>query len=152
LGIEIGKKTTLIFVSGVAVAGKVDKILRRDDKLILISFTDCTVKYRDRVLFEPSWGTYDMAVGGRVSSVFNGAADKDAYNQVALVPRERTIKVASDAKRKKLENLYVRFGRARWVTSDSAKFGKHSRPSIRAIGYCRWKFSKFSTRQISSRS
>src|SRR5947207_13617242 len=48
-----------------------------------------------------------MAVGARISSVFNGAADKDAYNQVALVPKERTIKVPSDAKRKKLESLYA---------------------------------------------
>ncbi len=47
-----------------------------------------------------------MAVGERVSSVFNGAADKDSYNQVALVPKDRTIKVPSDEKRKKLENLY----------------------------------------------
>ena len=47
-----------------------------------------------------------MAVGEQIVSVFNGAADKDAYNQVALVPKERTIKVPSDAKRKKLENLY----------------------------------------------
>jgi phenylalanine-4-hydroxylase len=46
-----------------------------------------------------------MAIGDRISSVFNGAADKDAYNQVALVPKERTIKVPSDAKRKRLENL-----------------------------------------------
>jgi phenylalanine-4-hydroxylase len=48
-----------------------------------------------------------MAVGARVASVFNGAADKDAYNQVALIPRERTIKSPSDAKRKRLENLYA---------------------------------------------
>ena len=57
-------------------------------------------------MFDPAWGTYDMAVGDRITSVFNGAADKDAYNQVALVPKERTIKVPSDAKRKKLESLY----------------------------------------------
>ena len=50
-----------------------------------------------------------------IISVFNGAADKDAYNQVALVPKERTIKVPSDEKRRKLENLYqqVRDIRAR---------------------------------------
>ncbi len=47
------------------------------------------------------------AVGDRIASVFNGAADKDAYNQVALVPKERTIKVPSDANRKKLESLYA---------------------------------------------
>src|SRR5207237_345191 len=92
--------------SGVTVEGKIDKLLERDGKLLLISFSNCTAKFGDRVLFDPSWGNYDMAVGDRISSVFNGAADKDAYNQVALVPKERTIKVPSDAKRKRLENLY----------------------------------------------
>jgi phenylalanine-4-hydroxylase len=58
-------------------------------------------------LFDPAWGKFDMAVGERIGSVFNGAADKDSYNQVALVPKERTIKVPSDAKRKRLENLYA---------------------------------------------
>jgi len=64
-------------------------------------------------LFDPDWGMYDMAVGERISSVFNGAADKDAYNQVALVPKERTIKVPSDSKRKKLENLYAQVRKIR---------------------------------------
>ena len=81
--------------------------MRHDGKLLLITFSNCTAKYGDRILFDPSWGTYDMAVGSRIVSVFNGAADKDAYNQVALVPRERTIKSPSDAKRKRLENLYA---------------------------------------------
>ncbi|MEP7015399.1 MAG: aromatic amino acid hydroxylase [Verrucomicrobiota bacterium] len=102
-----GNKAKLEFVSGVTVDGKIDKITRRDGKIVLISFSDCTVKYQDSVLFEPSWGIYDMAVGARISSVFNGAADNDAYNQVALVPKERTIKVPSDARRKRLENLYA---------------------------------------------
>jgi phenylalanine-4-hydroxylase len=108
-----GKKTKLEFESGVAVEGKIDKILRRDGKLLLVTFSNCTAKYGDRVLFEPSWGVYDMAVGSRISSVYNGAADKDAYNQVALVPKERTIKVPSDAKRKKLENLYAQVRKIR---------------------------------------
>jgi phenylalanine-4-hydroxylase len=102
-----GKKVKLDFESGVTVEGKIDKLLERDGKLILITFSNCTAKYGDRVLFDPSWGNYDMAVGDRITSVFNGAADKDAYNQVALVPKERTIKVPSDAKRKKLESLYA---------------------------------------------
>jgi phenylalanine-4-hydroxylase len=105
--IKEGEKAKLEFESGVTVEGKVDKLLERDGKLLLITFSDCTAKYGDRVLFDPSWGTYDMAVGDRITSVFNGAADKDAYNQVALVPKERTIKVPSDAKRKKLESLYA---------------------------------------------
>jgi phenylalanine-4-hydroxylase len=108
-----GKKTKLEFESGVTVEGKIDKIVRRDGEVLLITFSKCTAKYGDRVLFEPAWGSYDMAVGDRIGSVFNGAADKDAYNQIALVPKERTIKVPSDAKRKKLESLYAQVRKIR---------------------------------------
>ena len=107
LGVSEGKTATLEFVSGITVQGTVDKMTRCDGRLVLISFSNCTARQGDRVLFDPAWGTYDMAVGEQISSVFNGAADKDSYNLVALVPRERTIKVPSDAKRKKLENLYA---------------------------------------------
>ena len=96
----------LEFESGITVEGKVEKLLRREGKLLLVTFSDCTAKLGDRVFFDPAWGAYDMAVGEQIVSVFNGAADKDAYNQVALVPKERTIKNPSDAKRKKLESLY----------------------------------------------
>jgi phenylalanine-4-hydroxylase len=107
LGITTGKDSTVEFASGVVVKGRAENILRREGKLLLITFTNCRVEFGDRVLFEPAWGTFDMAVGARIRSVFNGAADKDAYNQVALIPRERTIKSPSDAKRKRLESLYA---------------------------------------------
>ena len=119
-----GKKTKLEFGSGIVVEGKVDKILRRDGKLLLITFSNCRAKYGDRVLFDPDWGTYDMAVGERITSVFNGAADKDAYNQVALVPKERTIKVPSDAKRKRLENLYAQVRKIRESKTGYERLGE----------------------------
>jgi phenylalanine-4-hydroxylase len=119
-----GKKTKLEFESGVVVEGKIDKIFRRDGKLFLITFSNCQVKYGDRVLFDPAWGTYDMAVGERISSVFNGAADKDAYNQVALIPKERTIKVPSDEKRKRLENLYAQVRKIRESKTGYERLGE----------------------------
>ena len=119
-----GKKAKLEFESGVTVEGKIDKILRRDGKLLLITFSNCRAKYGDRVLFDPDWGTYDMAVGERITSVFNGAADKDAYNQVALVPKERTIKVPSDAKRKRLENLYAQVRKIRESKTGYERLGE----------------------------
>src|SRR5262249_5392738 len=112
------------FVSGVTVSGKVENILRRDGKLLLITFSSCTAKYGDRVLFNLDWGMYDVAVGGRISSVFNGAADKDAYNQVALVTKERTIKVPSDAKRKRLENLYAQVRKIRESQAGYERLGE----------------------------
>jgi len=52
-------------------------------------------------------GTYDMAVGDAIVSVFQGAADKDAYDQVSFVPHERTIKVEADAATRSLQSLYA---------------------------------------------
>jgi len=106
------------------ISGKVEKVLRRDGTLLLITFSNCRAKYGDRVLFNPDWGTYDMAVGERISSVFNGAADKDAYNQVALVPKERTIKVPSDAKRRRLENLYAQVRKIRESKTGYERLGE----------------------------
>ena len=124
LGIVQGKKTKLEFVSGIVVEGKIDEIVRRDGRLLLITFSNCRTKYGDRILFDPDWGAYDMAVGERISSVFNGAADKDAYNQVALVPKERTIKVPSDTKRKKLENLYAQVRKIRESKTGYERLGE----------------------------
>jgi len=106
LGITPGKTTELVFESGVTVEGTVDTVLRRDGEVILITFADCRVTFDGATLFEPAWGKYDMAVGAAIRSVFSGAADKDAYDQIALVPHERTIKVTYDAPRLKLHELY----------------------------------------------
>ena len=101
-----GKDSEIEFESGVTVSGHIEKVLRRDGRLLLITFSKCRTRLGDRILFDPTWGEFDMAVGERIRSVFNGAADKDAFLEVALVPKERTIKVPSDATRKKLESLY----------------------------------------------
>jgi phenylalanine-4-hydroxylase len=91
---------------------------------LLITFSNCTAKCGDRVLFDPSWGACDMAVGERITSVFNAAADKDAYLEVALVPKERTIKVPSDAKRKRLENLYAQVRKIRESKAGYERLGE----------------------------
>jgi phenylalanine-4-hydroxylase len=101
-----GHDAKLEFYSGVLVSGRVKRIVRQDGQPIVITFSNCTAKLGDLVLFDPAWGEYDMAVGEKITSVFNGAADKDAFLEVALVPKDRTIKVPSDEKRRKLENLY----------------------------------------------
>ena len=107
IGIAEGCKAHIEFEhSGMEVNGRVVKIQRCGGRLCLITFTNCTVQQGNKVLFDPAWGEYDMAVGEKIVSVFNGAADKDAFLEVALVPKERTIKAPSDAKRRRLENLY----------------------------------------------
>lgn len=79
LGIIQGSETVLNFESSVNVKGTVKSILLSEGKPILISFKDCQVTYKDQVLFEPSWGTFDMAVGAEITSVFAGAADPETF-------------------------------------------------------------------------
>jgi len=106
LGLEPGRRTSLQFASGVKVTGAVETLHRQNGQLLLVTFRECSVRRGDRQLFHPDWGVFDMAVGERVVSVYSGAADKDAYEQPSLVPRERTIKVALDEPRRQLAQLY----------------------------------------------
>lgn len=78
-GITVGNRTTLTFASGVEVSGTISYVLRDGELVVLIGFDDCTVTYQGRTLFQAEWGTYDMAVGEKITSVFAGAADREAY-------------------------------------------------------------------------
>ncbi|WP_461788126.1 aromatic amino acid hydroxylase [Pedobacter sp.] len=107
LGIHVGSTAQLTFESGIEVNGTVKEIIRKNDKTILIAFEDCTVKENNgNVLFQPEWGTYDMAVGEKIISVFNGAADKDAYEELTHVSDQLTHKVVYDDATKRLHALY----------------------------------------------
>jgi len=78
-GLVTGQAATLTFASGVQVAGTVNYIRREKGKIVLIGFTDCTVTYGEKTLFQPEWGMYDMAVGEKIVSVFAGAADREKF-------------------------------------------------------------------------
>ncbi|WP_051189133.1 hypothetical protein [Halalkalibacillus halophilus] len=79
LGVVNGEKVFLEFESGVNVNGKVEEIVHKNGSIVLISFSECTVKLGNTKLFEPDWGRFDMAVGESVVSVFAGAADGEAF-------------------------------------------------------------------------
>jgi len=105
--IEEGKIAELNFESGIEVKGMVQQILTHNDKIILITFQDCTVKESNgNILFQPEWGTYDMAVGEKIISVFNGAADKDAYEEITHVSEKQTEKLVLAPALQKLHKIY----------------------------------------------
>lgn len=107
LNIIKGRKTILTFESGITVTGIVKDVVIENDKLLLIALTDCTVSESNgNILFKPEWGTYDMAVGEKIISVFNGAADKDAYEEITLISKEKTHQITHDDKTLKLHDLY----------------------------------------------
>ncbi|MBC6109816.1 aromatic amino acid hydroxylase [Pedobacter fastidiosus] len=107
LNLTLDSKTELVFESGIKVIGVVKNIIIENEKVILIAFNDCTVtESNGNILFKPEWGDYDMAVGEKIISVYNGAADKDAYEEITLISGEKTHQIIYDEKTLKLHSLY----------------------------------------------
>jgi phenylalanine-4-hydroxylase len=81
--IEVGKTPTLRFTSGIEVTGEViGMTYSKKKKLMILSFKNCTAKLGNETLYSPDWGTFDMAVGSEVRSVFAGAVDRENYGQI----------------------------------------------------------------------
>lgn len=107
LEIAINKPVDLLFESGIHVTGLVKDILQHEGKTVLISIAECTVKEANgNVLFQPEWGMYDMAIGQSIISVFNGAADKEAYEEITHISDKQTHKVVYDDKTAALHEIY----------------------------------------------
>jgi len=106
-GIYEGKQTTLEFEGGIKVVGKVitgTRDLR--GKIQLISFKDCTVTHQDTILFDPSWGIYDMAVGKEIVSAYSGPASVLSFGEINKVSETKTHKINYSNLDKELYALY----------------------------------------------
>ncbi|MDP3463943.1 MAG: aromatic amino acid hydroxylase, partial [Bacteroidales bacterium] len=113
LGVVVGKIVSLEFESGVTIHGKLLSTTRMQGNLLLLSFTDCTVRYQDRLLFDPSWGVFDMAVGESIVSAYGGPADADGFGLEYPVPAEKTHKIHYSVKQLELHQLYGQFRKIR---------------------------------------
>ncbi len=106
-GIVDGKKSLLSFSNGITVNGLVNHILVKDDKIQLVSFSECMVTDPiGNIIFDPAWGNYDMAVGGMITSVYCGAADKDAFEEIVYKSGTNTYHPAYDSLTLELHDLY----------------------------------------------
>jgi phenylalanine-4-hydroxylase len=91
---KINQPISIEYSSGVKIEGILKKSLEKSGKLLIVSFENCTVRLQDRILFEPSWGIYDLAIGETVVSVFGGPADRIRYGETddfvaARVPEKK---------------------------------------------------------------
>lgn len=81
LEVFVGKKVRLEYTSNLVITGTVQQRLVKDGKTILLSLTEAKAELNGQVLFAPEWGTYDIAIGSAVTSVFGGPADRIAYGE-----------------------------------------------------------------------
>lgn len=113
-GIYEGKKTALLFEGNVKVEGEV--ITGKRDlkgKILLISFKNCTVTHNDKVLFQPAWGIYDMAVGKDIISVHAGPASVNSFKDMGEVSSTKTHKISYSEEEVKLHKMYLEIAEMR---------------------------------------
>jgi phenylalanine-4-hydroxylase len=103
-----GEQVTLEFEGNIIVKGEIITGSRNlQGEILLIKFKNCTVTHNDKVLFQPEWGIYDMAVGKKVISAFSGPADVNSFDMINHVPSSQTIKQKKSVEREELEKLYA---------------------------------------------
>jgi phenylalanine-4-hydroxylase len=96
-------ENTLQFESGVTVTGDLIKTSNN-----IMTFKNCTVKYKDQILFKPEWGDYDITLGNQVKSVFGGPADRRSYGDTDDFVAARVPAPHYTPEQQKLFSLYQR--------------------------------------------
>ncbi|WP_299130212.1 aromatic amino acid hydroxylase [uncultured Winogradskyella sp.] len=101
------KRIAFEYESGITVEGQnITGIRNNQGKLILIQFEDCTVAYKNEILFSPEDGTFDLAVGSSVVSAYAGSADYLSFQDLYHVSEHKTIQPSFDFELLQLEALY----------------------------------------------
>ena len=96
--IAIGERVKLEYLSGITVEGCLKHVFRQEQRNLILSFEDCRVTdLWGKVLFDPSWGTYDMAVGSRIVSVYGGVADREKLQLYKPTATTETPQLTQDA-------------------------------------------------------
>ncbi|MBL4662318.1 MAG: aromatic amino acid hydroxylase [Flavobacteriaceae bacterium] len=104
-----GKPIAFEFESGITVEGlNVTGVRNLRGELMLIQFTDCTVSYKDEVLFSPEMGDFDMAVGKEIVSAFAGAADYLSFDLANHKSSTETVRPNLTEAEIQLNELYAK--------------------------------------------
>ena len=104
-----GQRLSFTFESGITVEGlNITGIRNVKGKIMVIQLTDCTVTYKDEVLFRPEYGVFDMAIGNKIVSAFAGAADNNSFPNLYSASKTKTIKAQKTENEIALETLYHR--------------------------------------------
>ena len=119
-----GKPIAFEFESGITVEGlNVTGMRNLRGELMLIQFTNCTVSYKDEILFSPAMGDFDMAVGKEILSAFAGAADYLSFDLVTHVSKSTTARPTLTEAEVALNALYKSVRDLREKLKDGAYSG-----------------------------
>ncbi|MFT7246213.1 MAG: phenylalanine-4-hydroxylase [Candidatus Azotimanducaceae bacterium] len=97
MNIRRGEITTLDFLSGITVTGRLKSMYKERGLMLLMTFEDCIVlDPAGNTLFDPAWGYYDMVVGESVRSVFAGSADPTQFDVYPAASTRKTHRGEQD--------------------------------------------------------
>jgi len=101
------------YESGITVEGlNITGMRNINGKLMLIQFTDCTVTYKDQILFSPKDGILHLAVGKEIVSAYAGPADFSSFD---LIYHESHKEVDSKKLSKSQDELYQLYSNVRSI-------------------------------------
>ena len=107
IGIIVNQNIEINFDSGVHVNGKLISMTRSvSGKLLLLTFDECKVKLDKQTLFEPEWGTYDMAVGETITSCFAGPASYQSFEDGGELSSEKPEAIIYSKEQLNLHSYY----------------------------------------------
>jgi len=103
MNIRRGEVTTLDFLSGIRVTGRLKSMYKNQNLMLLMTFENCIVlDPAGNTLFDPAWGTYDMVVGESVRSVYAGSADPARFDVYPAASKRKAQRGEQD-----LEEAYL---------------------------------------------
>ena len=127
-GLRIGQKACLKFRSRISLQGEVTGFLRKKGRLLLIAFKNCRITKGEELLFDPSWGAFDLALGEKAVSVFSGSADPAAYGEKDDFQPSRVPPKIFSQKQKKIFGFYREMEALRAKQRPLGKPANSSRP------------------------
>lgn len=102
-----GQTITLEFQGNIKISGEIITGTRNlKGEIILITFRNCVVTQKTKVLFKSDKRLYNMAVGAHIVSAFNGPADLDSFDLINHDISSTSSNTELSSERKKLENYY----------------------------------------------
>lgn len=103
-----GGEIRLEYQSGVLVTGRLKGQLRKEGRLLILTLENARAELSGRVLFDPSWGPFDVAMGAEIPSVYGGPADRESYGDMDDFVAARIITPPLTEKQKQLHASYAR--------------------------------------------
>jgi len=95
------------YESGIRVEGlNVTGMRNIYGKLMVIQFMDCTVTYKDEILFSPADGLLNLAVGKEILSAYAGPADYRSFDLVYHESETKTVQPQLSKRELAINELY----------------------------------------------